>query len=176
MAPTILESGAYLNQSLCPSPTRATSAGTFISGAYTTGSSPIANPDHFNIDATVFSGSTNSTKLSKEQSPIAGRPDTTGVKDMVIPHCFINTSRRKNIKPSLTGLTLKTLETGFMRCNVVDTTNSTIEYRVVTPAIGRGHEYQRTDDDTVTRGKRLEFLALGRLGKISNNKKGPTFR
>jgi hypothetical protein len=54
---------------------------------------------------------------------------------MIIPHGFIYTSRRQDIKPSLTGLTVKTLELGFMRCYVVDTTNITIEYRVVTPAI-----------------------------------------
>jgi hypothetical protein len=56
---------------------------------------------------------------------------------MIIPHGFIYTSRRQDIKPSLTGLTVKTLELGFMRCYVVDTTNITIEYRVVTPAINR---------------------------------------
>lgn len=55
---------------------------------------------------------------------------------MVIPHCFIDTSRHQDIKPSLTGLMVKTLEPGCMRCYVVGTTNITIEYRVVTPAIG----------------------------------------
>ena len=37
-----------------------------------------------------------------------------------------------------------------MRRHVVDTTNITIEYRVITPAIGVGHEYRRTSDGTVT--------------------------
>jgi hypothetical protein len=57
---------------------------------------------------------------------------------MVILHCFIYTSSRQDIKSSLTGLTVKTLEPGFIRCYVVDTTNITIEYRVVTPDIGGG--------------------------------------
>jgi len=51
------------------------SARTFISGAYTTGNSPIENPDRFNIDGTGFSGSNKSTNPSKEQSPIETLPE-----------------------------------------------------------------------------------------------------
>jgi len=51
------------------------SARTFTSGAYTTGNSPIENPDRFNIDGTGFSGSNKSTNPSKEQSPIETLPE-----------------------------------------------------------------------------------------------------
>ncbi|MFC6299577.1 hypothetical protein GNF76_22915 [Pseudomonas sp. CCM 7893] len=106
------------------------------SGAYTTGNAPIANSDRFNIEGTGLSGGTKSTTLSKEQSSIAGDLDTVGVKTLVIPHGLLYAPRRQDIKPSLTGLTVKTLDLGFIRCSVVDATNITIEYRVVTPAVG----------------------------------------
>ncbi|QLG93491.1 hypothetical protein HZF02_16685 [Pseudomonas yamanorum] len=106
------------------------------SGAYTTGNAPIANSDRFNIEGTGLSGGTKSTTLSKEQSSIAGDLDTVGVKTLVIPHGLLYAPRRQDIKPSLTGLTVKTLDLGFIRCSVVDATNITIEYRVATPAVG----------------------------------------
>jgi hypothetical protein len=106
------------------------------SGAYTTGSSPIVNSDRFNIEGTGLSGGNQSTSISKEQSSIAGDLDTVGIKTMVIPHGLLYTPRRQDIKPSLTGLTIKTLVLGFMRCSMVDATNITIEYLVVTPAVG----------------------------------------
>jgi len=106
------------------------------SGTYTTGNAPIANSDRFNIEGTGLSGGTRSTTLSKEQSSVAGDLDTVGVKTMVIPHGLLYAPRRQDIKPSLTGLTVKTLDLGFMRCSAADATNITIEYRVVTPAVG----------------------------------------
>lgn len=106
------------------------------SGAYTIGNAPIVNSDRFNIEGTGLNGGTKSTNFSKEQSSIAGDLDAAGIKTMIIPHGLLYTPRRQDIKSSLTGLTIKTLTLGFMRCSVVDATNITIEYLVVTPAVG----------------------------------------